>query len=182
MFFVLKMFRSDHTIDHGILIPSIWCSAYGFSCRKIAELQQKEQDKLTLLEMGLAGVCTGFVQSPVRYCVGSSFSSVVFCKRFPLQHIMYDHTQKCQSLVMRRSFLLDDYCLYLPFDRSFTLVNLRKEIFFTPNQRIVHIVKWDSVNVWICYYYHDEIIILHISVPHTFNRQVIERVKSVMQG
>jgi hypothetical protein len=43
------------------------CSTYGHSCRQIAAFREKDEDKLSYLEMTLAGMITGFAQSPVRY-------------------------------------------------------------------------------------------------------------------
>ena len=54
------------------------CSAYGFSSRQIANFRGKDTDHLTLSEMGLAGIFTGFIQSPVR-CV---YAVLIFHSHF----------------------------------------------------------------------------------------------------
>jgi solute carrier family 25 carnitine/acylcarnitine transporter 20/29 len=76
---VSTMVRTDGvgSLYRGLLSPALGFgltfavsfSAYGYGCRQIASYTNKDQKELSLSEMSLAGVFTGFVQSPVRQVI-----------------------------------------------------------------------------------------------------------------
>jgi Mitochondrial carrier protein len=62
--FLLILFNS--TLAYSNMILLLYVSAYGHMSRQIAISGTKKESELTYPEMTLAGVVTGFVQSPIR--------------------------------------------------------------------------------------------------------------------
>jgi Mitochondrial carrier protein len=62
--FLLILF--DSTLAYSNLILLLYASTYGYMSRQIAISGTKKESELTYPEMTLAGLVTGFVQSPIR--------------------------------------------------------------------------------------------------------------------